>query len=61
MLQDEVDIMSKISHPNIVQLECCFEDDQSVYILMEYCARYSLHHFIKSQSNKVSRESVVDF
>ena len=56
LLQDEVDILSKMSHPNIVQLECCFEDEKSVYILMEYCAQNSLHHFIKNRSNKVNQE-----
>jgi serine/threonine protein kinase len=34
-LQNEIDIMKQIDHPNIVKLHTIQEDDKYVYIIME--------------------------
>lgn len=35
LLKREIDIMKKVSHPNILHLYEIFEDDEHVYIVME--------------------------
>jgi len=34
-LQNEIDIMKQVDHPNIVKLHNVFEDDKYLYIIME--------------------------
>lgn len=34
-LQNEIDIMKQIDHPNIVKLHNIFEDEKYLYIVME--------------------------
>lgn len=34
-LQNEIDIMKQVDHPNIVKLYDIFEDDKYLYIVME--------------------------
>lgn len=34
-LKTEVEIMTKIKHPNIIQFHTCFEDHKNIYVVME--------------------------
>ncbi|KAH0795307.1 CAMK family protein kinase [Histomonas meleagridis] len=47
----EVEILSKVDHPNIVKLYDVIEDEQNIYIFMEYCQGTSLLSFINSRSS----------
>lgn len=38
MIKNEIAIMKLVDHPNIVKLFEFFEDDESFYIITEYCA-----------------------
>ena len=34
-LQNEIDILKQVDHPNIVKMHDVFEDDKYIYIVME--------------------------
>ena len=36
-LVDEIDILKNLEHPNIIKIYECFEDNENVYIICEYC------------------------
>merc|ERR1719261_632950 len=38
MLQNEVEVMKRMDHPNIVKLYETFEDKRNFYLIMELCA-----------------------
>lgn len=46
----ERDILMVAKHPNIVQLECTFSDDDNLYFLMEYVENKSLSELLKVMS-----------
>ena len=37
MIKNEINFMKAVDHPNIVKLFEFFEDDESIYIITEYC------------------------
>jgi serine/threonine protein kinase len=47
LLEQEIDVMSLISHPNIVDLKLSIKTPDSVYMLIEYCEGGDLETFIK--------------
>ena len=42
-LQSEIRIHRSMHHPNIVQFENFFEDEENVYIIMEICTNSTLN------------------
>jgi aurora kinase, other len=56
-LQREVEVHSRLSHPNIVQFYAYFHDEENVYILLEYCNGNSLYHYLQNLSSKKLNES----
>lgn len=46
-LLSEIKIHRSLQHPNVVQFEHVFEDQQNVYILLELCNNQSLNDLIK--------------
>jgi len=36
LLEREIHIMKNITHPNIVELYDCFEDQKHIYLVLEY-------------------------
>ena len=60
---NEINILSKLNHPNLVQYisSCC--DDDGIYIVMEFCIYgdlYSLLHMVKKKKVYVNEEIVWD-
>jgi len=47
----ERDILMNAKHPNIVHLECTFQDEDNLYFLMEYVENKSLSELLKAISN----------
>ena len=41
-LVNEINIMARLQHPNVLQLRCCFEDHKTVYLVTELSADGSL-------------------
>ena len=52
----EADIMSRLSHPNIVQFLFCQQEEQCVCIFMELCEGGSLAEFIHAGSLKTAAQ-----
>lgn len=46
-LEHEITIQKSLRHRNIVQLRHFFEDDQHIYILLEYCSRGTLADLVR--------------
>ena len=46
-VQLEIDLMYTLVHPNIIHLYTHFEDDQNIYLQLEYAAGGQLYHRLK--------------
>jgi serine/threonine protein kinase len=53
----ERDVLTKLTHPNIVRLDGTFQDQENLYFLMEYVPNGSLTEFIKTFSKCLSSPS----
>lgn len=51
-VQREINLMGKLSHPNIVKLHDTFDTKRHVVLEMEYIQGMSLHGYLKSKSNR---------
>lgn len=47
-LINEIHILNKLRHPNILQLKGCFEDQKNVYLVMELATEGSLFKKMKA-------------
>lgn len=45
----EVKIMYKLNHPNIIKLHNHFEDDISIFLVLEFAAKGQLFSVLKTQ------------
>jgi len=45
----EVEIFQSLNHSNIVRLVEMVSDDKLIYLIMEYCAKGDLYHFVASK------------
>ena len=54
-LYNEIEIISKLKHPNIIHVEKILEDDNNYYIIMEYCDNGELFEYIVNKE-KLSQE-----
>ena len=48
-LKNEIDIHSKLDHPNIIKMYGNFEDDVSHYMILELCEQGELFTYLKSK------------
>ena len=46
-IRQEIDIMSKLRHRNIIQLKGWFEDEQNIYLVLPYVSGGDLSSFLK--------------
>ena len=46
---NEIEILSKLNHPNVIHVEKILEDDINFYIIMEYCSKGELFDYIVKQ------------
>lgn len=56
---DEVEVLAKLDHPNIVKYHDCFTDDVYINIVMEYCEAGDLATFIKNRHGKLLSEQEI--
>ena len=61
--KNEVNILSKLNHPNLVKYISSYEDEEGIYIIMEFCIYgdlYSLLHIVKKKKVYVNEEIIWD-
>ena len=46
-LENEINILAKCYHPNIIQLNAVFEDEKYIYLIMELANEGSLFNLIR--------------
>ena len=46
-IENEVQIMTKLKHKNIVELYKTYTKDNSIYLILEYCERGDLSSYLK--------------
>ena len=61
--KNEINILSKLNHHNLVQYISSCSDDEGIYIIMEFCIYgdlYSLLHMVKKKKVYVNEEIIWD-
>ena len=61
--KNEINILSKLNHPNLVKYITSYEDEEGIYIIMEFCIYgdlYSLLHIVKKKKVYVNEEIIWD-
>lgn len=51
-------LLSKLDHPNIINLQHCLEDDQHICLILEYCENGDLFGMLKNKKLSRSENSV---
>lgn len=61
-LKHEIDVLSCLNHPQIVGIHEVFEDDEKVYLVMDFVEGCNLEQFLfeKRQGEKLSEEEAKD-
>lgn len=52
LVQTEIKIQYSLNHPNIIKTYGIFDDEDYVYIIMEYLPNKTLYHFIEELKDK---------
>lgn len=60
-LAREIKIQRKLDHPHIVKLYHYFEDDENVYLVMEYASRGSLFYRLRERTRFFEKDAFVFF
>ena len=60
-LSQEISLMSKMDHENIVKLYGVEETDRETILIMEYCERGDLYHYINKYENGMPEDIVRNF
>ena len=60
-IQEEVDILTKLDHPNIVKYYETYIDERYIYLVMEYIGGGELFQKIAEQENQVFSEKDAAF
>ena len=58
-IQNEINIHSKLNHPNIVKLLDFFNDESNFYLVLENCENGEFYSYVKKNKKKVSRRGNV--
>ena len=58
---NEIEILSKLKHPNIIHVEKILEDKDNYYIIMEYCSEGELFDYIVNQEKLSEIEASIFF
>ena len=48
-IQEEVDILTKLDHPNIVRYYETYIDEKYIYLVMEYVSGISLFQYMRNK------------
>ena len=58
---NEIEILSKLNHPNVIHVVKILEDDINFYIIMEYCSKGELFDYIVKQEKLNEIEAAIFF
>jgi 5'-AMP-activated protein kinase catalytic alpha subunit len=58
---NEIEILSKLNHPNIIHVEKILEDEENFYIIMEYCCEGELFDYIVKLERLNEMEAAIFF
>ena len=58
-LLNEINILAKLSHPNIMQIFEIFDDNTNVYIVSEYCKGGELFDIISTKGSFTEKDACV--
>eukprot|EP01017_Pseudomicrothorax_dubius_P025565 TRINITY_DN2774_c0_g1_i12.p1 TRINITY_DN2774_c0_g1~~TRINITY_DN2774_c0_g1_i12.p1 ORF type:complete len:549 (+),score=73.44 TRINITY_DN2774_c0_g1_i12:1025-2671(+) len=53
----ELEIHSSLDHPNIVKLHASFEDEDNLYLIMEYCEGGELYKYLQQKTSLNEQEA----
>ena len=59
LLVNEINVLSKLSHPNIMQLYEIFDDNTNIYIVSEYCKGGELFDIISNRGNFSEKDACI--
>ena len=59
VLLNEINILAKLSHPNIMQIYEVFDDNTNIYIVSEYCKGGELFDIISEKGNFTVKDACV--
>ena len=59
VLFNEINVLSKLSHPNIMQIYEIFDDNTNIYIVSEYCTGGELFEIISTKGNFSEKDACV--
>ena len=57
----EIELHSKLSHPNIIKLFSYYESNEHIYLIMEYAKKGTLFHYIRSKQYLLEKEAFFFF
>lgn len=57
MIKNEIALMKMVDHPNIVKLFEFFEDEESFYIITEFCSGGQLFEMIREKKTFTENEA----
>ena len=60
-LYNEIEIISKLKHPNIIHVEKILDDQENYYIIMEYCDNGELFEYIVNKERLSQEEASILF
>lgn len=59
MLQNEIKILRKLDHPNIVGFHSAYQNDDKCYLLIDYIEGLNLREYIKKKGTMTIQESLI--
>ena len=60
LIKTEIEIMKICQHPNIIKLYDVIENENYIYIIMEYCSGYDLFNYIEKRNYKLPENRAVE-
>lgn len=60
-LKREIKIQKQLDHPHIVKLYYSFEDNDNVYLILEYAENSNLFFYLRKRKKIVEKEAFVYF
>lgn len=53
-VRNEVEIHSRLKHPNVLELYNYFEDSNYVYLVLELCQNKELNQYLKTKQERLT-------